>query len=107
MYSFLSGNRQHLHYKMNMETFHFHFPFTSDDKRELVEIIKKFARQGFPFTKTKVMNLAYEYALINGQKGFRKLTKWTLCLVTKFSQKIPRGAHQERPQLVCQQGNVC
>ena len=44
MYSFLSGNRQHLHFKMNMETFCFHFPFTSDDKRELVEIIKKLAR---------------------------------------------------------------
>ena len=51
---------------MNMEMFRFHFPFTSDDERELVRIIKKFARQGLPFTKTKVMNLAYEYALING-----------------------------------------
>ena len=55
--------------------FRFHFPFTSDDERELVEIIKKFTRQGFPFTKAKVMNLAYEYALINGQKDFSKLMK--------------------------------
>ena len=29
------------------------------------------------------------------------------CLVMKFSQKIPRGAHQERPQLVHQQGKMC
>ena len=53
----------------------FHFDLTADDERELVEIIKKFARRGFPFTKNRVMSLAYEYAQMNGRKGFSKITK--------------------------------
>ena len=37
----------------------FNFHLTTNDEQELVEIIKKFARRGFPFTKSKVMFLAY------------------------------------------------
>ena len=53
----------------------FHFDLTADDERELVEIIKKFARRGFPFTKNRVMSLAYEYAQMNRRKEFSKITK--------------------------------
>ena len=53
----------------------FCFDLTADDERELVEIIKKFARRGFPFTKNRVMSLAYEYTQMNKRKGFGKITK--------------------------------
>ena len=52
-----------------------HFDLTADDERELVEIIKKFARRGFSFTKNRVMSLVYEYAQMNRRKGFSKITK--------------------------------
>ena len=54
----------HISYEHVCRMFHFHL--TTDDEQELVEIIKKFARRGFPFTKSKVMLLAYQYAEMNG-----------------------------------------
>ena len=53
----------------------FCFHLTADDEWRLIEIIKKFARRGFPFTKSKVMLLVYQYAEINGRKSFSKFTK--------------------------------
>ena len=53
----------------------FCFDLTADDERKLAEIIRKFARREFPFTKNRVMSLAYEYARMNGRKGFSKITK--------------------------------
>ena len=53
----------------------FHFDLNADDEKDLVEVIKKFTKRGFPFTKNKVMSLAYQYAEMNGRKGFSKITK--------------------------------
>ena len=54
----------------------FHFNFSSDNEKNLVKLLIKFARQGFPLMKGKVRSLAYEYAEMNGQEGFSKITKW-------------------------------
>ena len=53
----------------------FHFDLNADDEKDLIEVIKKFARRGFPFTKNRVMSLAYQYAEMNGRRGFSKITK--------------------------------
>lgn len=47
----------------------------TDDEAELVEFLLKFARAGFPLCKKKVRILAWEYADINGIKGFSQLSK--------------------------------
>ena len=57
--------------KCNMFPFH----FTSDDENDLATLIIKFARRGFPLTKRRVMSLAYQYAELNGRKGFSKFTQ--------------------------------
>ena len=57
--------------KCNMFPFH----FTSDDENDLATLIIKFARREFPLTKRRVMSLAYQYAQLNGRKGFSELTK--------------------------------
>ena len=53
----------------------FCFDLNADDEKDLIEVIKKFARRGFPFMKNRVMSLAYQYAEMNGRKGFSKITK--------------------------------
>ena len=53
----------------------FCFDLNADDEKDLIEVIKKFTRRGFPFTKNRVMSLAYQYTEMNGRKGFSKITK--------------------------------
>ena len=53
----------------------FLFDLNADDENDLIEVIKKFTRRGFPFTKNRVMSLAYQYTEMNGRKGFSKITK--------------------------------
>ena len=53
----------------------FHFDLTADYEKDLVEIIKKFTRRRFPFTKNRVMSLANQYAEMNRRKGFSEITK--------------------------------
>ena len=52
-------------------TFCFHL--TTDDEWELVELVKKFAGRCFPFTKSKVMILAYQYVKQTAEKALAKL----------------------------------
>ena len=55
----------------------FCFLFTSKDEQDLANLLIKFAQWGFPLSKKKVLNLAYQYAERNGRKGFSKLTRQT------------------------------
>ena len=64
----------------------FHLNFSSDDEKNLVKLLIKFARQGFPLTKGKVRSL-YEYAEMKGQKGFSKIMKWAGCTWFKLFLK--------------------
>ena len=57
----------------------FPFHFTSDDENDLAALIIKFARRGFPLMKRRVMSLAYQYAELNGRKGFSEMTKQAGC----------------------------
>ena len=83
------------------------FDLTADDERELFEIIKKFTRRGFPFTKNRVMSLAYQYAEMNERKWFSKITKqagwwWLKDFLKHFPEVHIKKGHN---LLVCQQAN--
>ena len=72
---------------MHVSLLAFCFNFSSDDEKNLVKLLIKFARQGFPLMKGKVRSLAYEYAEMNGWKGFSKITKWAGCTWLKLFLK--------------------
>ena len=47
----------------------------TEDEDELTKMILKFQRAGFPLTVSKVCSLAYQYAELNGIKGFSSKSK--------------------------------
>ena len=76
----------------------FHFDLNADDEKDLVEVIKKFARRGFPFTKNRFMSLAYQYTEMNGRKGFSKITKqagrwWLKDFLKWFPEVLLKKGH--------------
>ena len=84
----------------------FHFDLTADDERELVEIIKKFTRRGFPFTKNRVMSLAYQYTDMNGRKEFGKITKQAGWWWLKDFLKCYPEVHLKK-DTICKLSDVC
>ena len=49
--------------------------YFSEDEAEIVEVIVKFQKAGFPLTISKVRKLAWQFADINKIKGFSTKTK--------------------------------
>ena len=76
----------------------FHFNLNADDEKDLIEVIKKFTRRGFPFTKNRVMSLAYQYAEMNRRKGFSKISKqagrwWLKDFLKQFPEAHLKKGH--------------
>ena len=72
-----------------------------------MEVIKKFARRGFPFTKNRVMSLVYQYAEMNGRKGFSKITKqagrwWLKDFLKRFPEvRLKKGHNLSVNRAMC------
>ena len=61
--------------------------YFSEDEAELVEVIVKFQKAGFPLMISKVRKLAWQFAGINKIKGFSTKTKKARYKWAKFFLK--------------------
>ena len=78
------------------------------DKDDMAETIIAFQNAGFPLTVSRLHNLAYQYAKINGIKGFNdKKEMGGEDLGKMLSQKIPTHKSQMGQKLVHSMCNGC
>ena len=71
--------------------------FTSEDEKELTNLMVNFCWSGFPLSKNKLCRLAWEYANMNGITGFsaRKEKaghKWLKGFLRHYPQLKPKKA---------------